>query len=197
MDTSDWIALAAVVVSVTSVVVAVIAILYARRSANSARQSADEAMRMREIEEDRRREERERWHHECEPDLPGEVDAAYRPSGGRGSEDGALHGSITVPRVYRVQADAVSGQSRRQIALEMLTKPNQPIEFMIERWPRGKTAVDTEEVVFRFWPPIEGADGTGLWTCECGRPGGGRLDGDGHWERRVKVNYRRPRMRSF
>ena len=205
MDTSNWIALASVIVAFVFGVVTVFALKYGRRSAAEARRSADhagdavvearraadEAARMREIDEDRRREERERWHRESEPDLPGEIDAEYRPSGGHGSGDGSLHGSITVHRVYRVQAEAVSGRSRHQLAIATLTRPHQPIDFMIERWPQGKSTIDTEEIVFRFWPPIEGADGAGLWACECGRPGGGSLAGDGHWERRVKVSYQR------
>lgn len=204
LDASDWIAVIAVVVAVVS---GGAAIKYARKSAVQAersadhagdavieaRRAADEAAQMRAIETDRRADEKERWHHECEPVLPGEIDASVRGSG----DTAALYGEITVARVYRVRAEAVSGASRIQLSLDMVTKPDQPIEFMIERRPQGKTTVDTEEIVFSFWPPVEGADGTGLWRCDCGRPGGGTMVGPGHWERRVKVSFRRPRLRSY
>lgn len=186
METSDWIALA-------SAIAAVAAVVYTRQSVKSARRSADEAARMRQLDEDRRGEERERWHHECEPKLPAEIDARYRSSGEDG--DGALFGEITVPRMYRVRAEAVSGASRRQLSLDTVTRPDQPIEFMIEPRPPGATTVNTEEIVFRFWPPVEDTDGTGLWSCGCGRPNGQSMSGPGHWERPVRVRFRQPNVR--
>lgn len=203
MDSSDWIALAALVVSIVS---GGAAIKYARRSADEAkrsadhagesvveaRRSADEAAKMRELEEGRRADEKERWHRDHEPDLPGEIKAKMR-RGGAG-DAGALRGEITVPGVYRVRADAVSGNASTQIALDSVTKANQPMEFMIERWAPGKTKPDTEEIVFRFWPPVEGVDGVGVWTCNCGRSVDAVDSEPGHWERRVKVIYRPSRM---
>jgi hypothetical protein len=206
MDSSDWIAVAAVVVSVVS---GGAAVWYARRSVAEAtrsadhagasvveaRRSADEAAKMRELDEGRRAEEKERWHHDHEPDLPGEIEAKFR-RGGPG-DAGALHGEITVPRLYRVRADAVSGLASTQIALDGVTKPGQAMSFMIERWSPGKARADTEEIVFRFWPPVEGVDGSGVWACNCGRPGQEAPSEPAHWERRVKVTYRRTQMRSL
>lgn len=203
MDSSDWIALVALVVSIVS---GGAAIKYARRSAVEAkrsadhagasvveaRRSADEAAKMRELEEGRRADEKERWHHDHEPDLPGEIKAKMRRSGA--GDAGALRGEITVPGVYRVRADAVAGAASTQIALDGVTKANQPMEFMIERWAPGKTKPDTEEILFRFWPPVEGVDGVGVWACDCGRSVEAVDSEPGHWERRVKVIYRPSRM---
>lgn len=206
MDASDWIALAALV---TATVTGGGAIVYARKSAHQAersanhageavveaRRSADEAARMRELDEGRRAEEKERWHHDHEPALPGEIEAKFR-RGGAG-DAGALHGEITVPWMYRVRADAVVGPASTQIALDLVTKPGQTMEFMIERWAPGKTKADTEEIVFQFWPPIEGVDGVGVWSCDCGRSVHAAPGGSAHWERRVRVKYQRPQIRSF
>jgi hypothetical protein len=147
---------------------------------------------MRELEEGRRVEEKERWHRDHEPELPGEINSKRRV--GEGGDPGGLYGEITVPRVYRVRADAVSGPMSRQIALDGVTKAGQSLEFMIEQWVPGQTKPETEEIVFRFWPPVEGTDGTGVWTCACGRAAQEAGDGPAHWERRVKVKYRRSRM---
>lgn len=192
MDTSDWIALAALMVAVAGFGVSVWAIVYSRRSAQASRDSADEATRMRELDEDRRREERERWHQEREPVLPGVIEAEYRDSPGHGPGYGALWGTISVPHAYRVRGFAVAGQSWSPLSLDSPIKPNQPIEFMIERWQPGKEMLHTDELVLRFWPPGEAEDGTAVWRCDCGRSAQETQEGHGHWERRVKVNYQQP-----
>lgn len=203
MDGSDWIALTAVVVAVLS---GGGAIKYARRSAVhsqrsadhagesvvEARRAADEAARLTRIEEERRVEERARWHHEREPDLPGEIDLEYRDSPGGSPGDGALWGTVTFPHTYQVRAFTVAGSSWSPLSLDSVTQPGRPVEFMVERWPRGKEALHTDEVVFRFWPPAVAEDGTAVWRCGCGHSVQATEEGQGHWERRVKVRYVQP-----
>lgn len=206
MDSSDWIALVALVVSIVS---GGAAIKYARRSAVEAkrsadhagesvveaRRSADEAKRMRELEEDRRREERERRHEDLAPVLPGEIDAAFKPNQRLGGGHGSLFGTIKLPRGYRVRAEAVTASgSSAELSLGMVVPPDREVEFQIEPRHPDQPAPRTEEIVFRFWPPVGDSDGVPGWSCECGRPTGGTLEGAGHWERRVKVNFRRPRL---
>jgi hypothetical protein len=100
-----------------------------------------------------------------------------------------LFASITVPRAYRVQAVAWMGNSSTQISLPLLLEPNRPYRFPIEPWPPERTRPKTQEVRFRFWPPVAGADDTDPWTCRCGRPTGEDPSGPGHWERRVPVTF--------
>lgn len=189
MDTSDWIALAAFVVAVAAAV-------FARQAVVQARRSADEAARSNEIDEDRRREEREKRHEDLAPEMPGEIDASFRPNRRLGGGHGSLFGTIKVPRGYRVKAEAVTtARSRTELSLGMVVPPDREVEFQIEPWHPEQGAPRTEEIVFRFWPPVEGADDVPSWSCGCGRPGGATLDGAGHWERRVKVTFRRPQVR--
>jgi hypothetical protein len=202
MDTSDWIAVAAVVVAVVAAGISAYAIRYARQSAVhagasvvEARRSADEAAKMRELDEDRRREERERRHEELAPDLPGEIDASFRPNQRLGGGHGSLFGTIKLPRGYRVKAEAIAtAGSRTELSLGMLVPPDREVEFQIEPRHPDQQELRMEEILFRFWPPVEGVDEVPSWSCECGRPTGGTLEGAGHWERRVKVTFRRPRL---
>lgn len=191
MDMSDLIALGAAVVAAAGLGVSVWALVYASRSAAAARDSADEAARLTRIEEERRREERQRWHHEREPDLPPEVELKYRDSPGHGPGDGALWATVTFPGTYQVRAFAMAGPSWTPLSLNSVTKPGQAVELMVERWPRGKETLHTEEILFRFWPP-EQRGGTAAWRCDCGAPVRVSEEGEGHWERRVKVTYRHP-----
>lgn len=188
MDASDWIALGAFGVSLASFVVAGIAIVYSRRAAQAARDSADEDRRLREIEADRRVDEKEHRHESLAPDLPGEIQGALRP---RTGGDGAMYGAVEVNRAYRVRAFGRAGMSLEEITLPTVTPVNEPMEFMIERWAPGRREPAVKEVVFKFWPPVEGADETSAWSCGCGRPTGETMDGPGHWEHRVLVSYYR------
>lgn len=190
MDASDWIALSALVVAAASCAVAVWAIVYARRSAQASRDSADEARRLREIGADRRTDEKEQRHEHLAPELPSELEAEFRENERLGGGHGSLFGAITIPRSYRVKAVAVMGQSRTELGLSMVVAPGREVEFQIEPWHPDQEAARTTEILFRFWPPIEGDD-VPTWGCGCGRPTGETLDGPGHWEQRVKVNYYR------
>lgn len=144
MDTGDWIAVVAVLISVASV-------YYAHRSAKAsetsagagqesaraAHESAQAARETVQIEAERRAEERERRHEDLGPPHPGEIVAELEESRGHA----ALFGSITVPRDYRVQAAAhMHGGSSTPLSLPILLEAHQPYRFMIEHWPPGQTA---------------------------------------------------------
>lgn len=203
MDTSDWIAVAAVVVAVVAAGISAYAIKYARQSAVhagasvvEARRSADEAARLREIEADRRSEEKQRRHEELGPNLPAEIEAVLgaRTFAGGG---GALYGEIQVDRMYRVQAFGRVGPSLTQLMFPSVTPAHGSVRFVIEPWVQGRVEPSVEEIVFKFWPPVEGVDRGEVWSCRCGQATGETLDGPGHWERRVKVNYYRPQDSVF
>jgi hypothetical protein len=66
------------------------------------------------------------------------------------------------------------------------------MQFAIEPWGSGREEPGTKEILFKFWPPVEGVDRGEVWSCGCGRPGGETMEGPGHWERRVKVILSRP-----
>jgi hypothetical protein len=191
MGTSDLIALAALMVAAAGLGLSVWALVYSRRSAAASRDSADEAKRLREIEAERRAEERERRHEELGPVLPGQIEAEFRENRRLGGGHGSLFGAITLPRGYRVKAEARIGRSRTELSLGMVVAPGREVEFQIEPWHPEQEKPRTDEIVFRFWPPVEGADDVSAWACGCGRPSGEAMDGPGHWEQRVKVSYYR------
>lgn len=180
MDTSDWIALAALVVAAAGFGVSVWAIVYARRS-------ADEARRMREIEADRRADEKERRHEELAPDVPAEIEAELGGAWQLGH--GSLFGSFLVGRPYRVRAFGRSGESLTPLSLPSIAPGGELIRFAIEPWSPGRNRPAIQEILFKFWPPVEGVDRGEVWSCGCGRPGGDTMEGPGHWERRVKVGF--------
>lgn len=185
MTRSDWIASAAAVAAFLGVAVALWALVYARRS-------AAEARRLRELEADRREEERQRWHEELGPDLPGEIVAEFRPHPRLGAGMGSLWGKVSFPKTYRVKAVARMGQSRTDLSVPMLVERGQTVDFEIELWHPDQERAKTDEIVFKVWPPVRDADDTPAWSCGCGRPTGESLDGEGHWGQRVKVIYEKP-----
>lgn len=208
MTTADKIALASTIVAIIATLIAVPSVLYARvaaraatdsaltgrlsaaasqESAEASRRSAEEAAKITVIETARRAEERQRLHDDLGPKPPGEIAAELH----KGSATDSLFGSITVPRGYRVIADAlyVSGGSTR-VALTSIIHPNRREDFQIEPWPPGSKHPVTKEIKFRFWPPLE-VDNLDTWTCPCGRPTGESMNGPGHWEWTVPVSYTR------
>lgn len=197
MEASDVIALAALVVAVAGLGIAaaglgiaVHAAVSAHRSAKSSARSADEAARSRVIDEERRRDEREERHDGLAPKVPAEIKAEFRPNERLGGGHGSLFGSITMPRGYRVKAEALMGQSRSELGLGMVAAPGREVELQIEPWHPDQEAPRVAEIEFRFWPPLEGDD-VPSWSCGCGRPTGETLEGRGHWEQRVRVDYYR------
>lgn len=156
-----------------------------RDSAEAARRSADEAAALNEIEAERRVEERARWHHELGPTPPGKFVAESR----KGTPTDTLVAAITVPRGYRIRAEAIFHDGGSTSAgLGNVLRPNQEAEFHFEQWPPGRKQAVTKEIWIRFWPPLDG-DNVEVWTCSCGRPTGEALDGPGHWEWTVPVVY--------
>lgn len=206
MSTSDWIALAALLVAIIGTASAT---FYARRSAKtaegaaeSARKSAAEAAALTAIEADRRVEEKEAAHDRQGPVPPAEIELEFKPNRNVGGGHGSLFATITAPRGYRVQAQAVyDNGTRTGTGLGTTVKPNQPEEFFVEHWHPDQTEPKTKELWIRFWPPLE-PDGLDVWTCPCGRPTGESLGGasgndPGHWEWRVPVVFYRPRVRTI
>lgn len=217
MDMTDTIALASAIGTGVGALIAVPSVLYARRaakagessaasgkdsaaaaraSAEASRRSAEEAARLTAIEADRRKEEKERWHHERGPTPPAEIELTLSRDPGSASE-GALFATITVPHGYRVRGFAIyDNGNQTDTGLESTLKPNQPQTFFVEHWSPGQKHPRTAKLWIRFWPPLE-PDGLEVWECPCGRPTGESLDGEGHWEWRVPIRYDRPRVRSM
>lgn len=157
------------------------------------RQQATETAAANDIELERQRLEHEAIHEDRAPKIPGVLEARLR----RTPATDFLAGSITVDRTYRVHAEARIGETRQEIALQMVLHPGRPYEFVIEKWPAGKKSAVTEEILFKFWPPLAG-DGVEVWTCPCDEPTGEDMRGSGHWQRLVAVHYERlpaPRLR--
>lgn len=201
MSKAEWIASiiggVGAVTGMVSLVVAIVAVRHSRRSADHAGRSADhageaavEARRLREIEADRRTDEKERRHEELAPDLPSEIEAEL--GGAWSAGQGTLFGSIRVDRAYRVRAYGRAGESLTLLSLPSVAAGRERVRFAIEPWAPGRDEPGTTEILFKFWPPVESVDRGEVWSCGCGRPGGETMEGPGHWERRVKVIFSRP-----
>lgn len=184
LNADNWIAIGSCIVAIVGVGTAVI---YARRSAKasansakSAEKSAEEAATISQIERDRR-------HDDLAPPHPGEIKAEEEPDARLGRGHYTAFGSITVPRDYRVKAEAWNGTALTPIDLPLLLRANQPQRFFIDRTSNGKSNVT--EIRFQFWPPVPNLDDTDAWACPCARPTGDGATGRGHWELRVPVAY--------
>ncbi|WP_227014445.1 MULTISPECIES: hypothetical protein [Nocardiopsis] len=132
---------------------------------------------------------REQRHDDLGPPHPGEIQTTTEPSRAAGQD---LFGSITVPRDYRVAATAHTGNSQCSLPLPLVLHAHVPHRFHIEHLPPGASGPRTQEVRFRFWPPIAGVDDANAWRCPCDRPTGETTEGQGHWEMRVPINHSRP-----
>ncbi|MEV7971271.1 hypothetical protein AB0O34_35550 [Sphaerisporangium sp. NPDC088356] len=201
LTTDNWIAVAGGIVALAGVFFGG---LYARRSSVSARKAADAgedaaeaARKSAEEAATISRIERERRHDDLSPPHPGEITAEW--DGARNANGTTnMVGSIAMPRDYRVQAWAWNGTALTPVSLPLLLRGNQPQQFHIEQKPRGARAIQTQEMRFRFWPPIACVDDTTAWTCPCDGPTGEDTNGPGHWELRVQVTYAgRPRIHGF
>jgi hypothetical protein len=148
-------------------------------SAVAAREAAREAA-------DVGRMEREREHDRLSPGPVPTIDAVlvWNPE----SLARNLFGTVTVPRDYRVLAEAVHrGGVRMPLGLDRVLHAGRPYRFHIERWPVGRTEPEMAYVAFRFWVPADGDD-VEAWKCPCDRAmieGGER----GHWEWRAPISY--------
>lgn len=205
MEAADWAAWVAALTGIAALVVSVLAyvrsgtsISEAKRSADQAERSADhageaveEARQLREIEADRRKEERQRRHDDLAPRVPEEFEVEFVPNSLRGDGYGDLFVTLTAnDRSYRARAFAQQGASSTERSLgTLVVEARQTVRLHLEPWHAEQQEPVTDVVVLKFWPPVEGPDGTSVWECGCGRPGGAVMDGAGHWERRVKVSY--------
>ncbi|MFB9880969.1 hypothetical protein ACFFMN_23775 [Planobispora siamensis] len=101
-----------------------------------------------------------------------------------------LAGTITLPRRYRVQAEARWGCFfSTHLHLPDFAEGRQ--EFFIEHWKDVQETPVTDLVVIRLWPPVDG-DEPNPWSCPCGGPTGETLSGPGHWEVRIPIDYTHP-----
>lgn len=201
MNSSDWIALAALLVAVAGTGSAT---FYARRSAKtaedaaaSARKSADEAAALTAIEADRRREEKDRWHHELAPSLPNEIVATLEKGPyNQYSVIGAL--TLAGTKAYRVDAEALFVRGGgTPVSLPLVLEPGAHT-FHIEHWAPDQEFPAVGAIAFKFWAPVE-QDETELWDCPCGQPTAETAGRGGHWTRTIRVAFKddRPRLRSI
>ncbi|MGN9804471.1 hypothetical protein [Micromonospora sp. L32] len=179
---------------VAAVGVGIPAVVAARRSARAGEESAQAAKDAARGAADVARIERAREHARLAPPAPPEIKAEIEDHPRLGADGAGLFGSITVPRDYRVKAEAVSGNARSPISLPLLLRAGTH-SFEIEKWPRGREEPQTEFVLVRFWPPAE-VDEVEHWTCPCDRPIADG-DGPGHWEWRVPLDYYNPIVSIF
>ncbi|MEU8278396.1 hypothetical protein ACFYOK_35580 [Microbispora bryophytorum] len=189
LNADNWIAVAAGGIGLAGVVIAWRALVHARRSAESADESAKAAQRSAEEAATISRIERDRRHDDLAPPHPGEIQAEEESDTRLGAGHYNVFGSITVPRDYRVRAQAWNGTSLTPIALPLLLRANQPYRFHLDRLREGVTSGNPTEIRFRFWPPVPDLDDTDAWTCPCSRPAGTDVDARGHWELRVPIAY--------
>lgn len=173
----------------------------ARRSAKAAEDSARAGEQAAEAAQASARQaaeavriEREREHARLGPGPVPEIEAKlevnprYGPGGPR-----ALFGEVTVPRDYRVRAEAVmAGGGYTSMSLPLLLHAGHPYRFAIEQWAPDRKKPQAEHVLFRFWPPAEGDD-VNPWACPCGRPAAdGAVSEHGHWEWLAPIRFVSP-----
>ncbi|WP_433225817.1 hypothetical protein [Microtetraspora malaysiensis] len=113
----------------------------------AAQKSADEAATMSQIEQERRKDEREHLHRDLHP-----TDQTVVESFLKGSARQNLFGSLTVKREVRGHAETVLGPNARGpvTGLPLLLLPNRAYEFHIEDWRDGQTKPQVDEIVFKF-----------------------------------------------
>jgi hypothetical protein len=97
---------------------------------------------------------------------------------------------VEAPRTYRVRAVARVGHASWALGVPPVLHANRrTAKVEVEEWPPSRDRPEAQEIVLRFWPPVD-VDQVEHWTCRCGRP----LDGDaasglaGHWEVIVPVD---------
>lgn len=155
------------------------------RSAEAAQASADEAATVNKIE-------REREHDRLGPGPVPTIVTTLEDSARGKSLPRNLFGTMTVPRDYRVVAEAVMrGGARTPLGLDRLVHAGRTYRFHIEHWPPGRTEPEVDHIAFRFWVPTE-TDQVEGWTCPCDRP---MVEGAdrGHWEWRAPISFKPPR----
>jgi gas vesicle protein len=162
------------------------------RSAKAAEASARAAEESARDVRDQVRIEREREHERLGPGPVPSIETELETNP-RLSTSRHLFGTLTVPRDYRVRAEAVTkGGSRTGLTLPALLHAGRSCRFHIEQWLPGRNEPEVEHILFRFWPPTD-ADEVEAWKCPCPRR---PVDGDerGHWEWRAPVQYERGPM---
>lgn len=159
----------------------------ARDSAAAAWDSAREAAAVTAIE-------RAREHDRLGPGAPppSGIPSDLGPKQRDSVVPATLFGTITVPRDYRVRAEAVTDNSHSPIGLPLLLRANQPYRFAIEGWPPDRTEPRAQAVRVRFWPPAD-IDDVDRWTCPCDRPASEETDrSPGHWVWLAPIQYEPP-----
>ncbi|MFF5075786.1 hypothetical protein ACFY36_01960 [Actinoplanes sp. NPDC000266] len=153
------------------------AAITSRRSAEYAGESADHAKVSAEASSRLTEAELQRDHRELRPEPSGEF---VRIRNNRTQKVNIFY-RCTLPRTYRVKADALtSGGARSPLNVDLVVPGGIPQDIFI-----GEAALPLpQSLEFRFWPPIEGDAGE-FWRCPCAR----QADSNGapHWVHAVVV----------
>ncbi|MEH1058343.1 hypothetical protein V6U89_24425 [Micromonospora sp. CPCC 206171] len=152
------------------------------RSADAAQESARQAAEVARME-------REREHDRLSPGPVPHMNVELESNPRGASLPRTLFGVVSVPRDYRVRAEAViEGGGHTALGLPLLLHAGRSYRFTIEQWPPGRMNPQVEFVLFRFWVPVEEIDKVAGWDCPCDRP---MIDGSdrGHWEWRAPIQY--------
>ncbi|MFG6197781.1 hypothetical protein [Nonomuraea sp. JJY05] len=186
MDADTWAAIAAIA-AIAADVVAVVALYFAVTSARAAKESAKQAKAVARVEEERRAEERERWHEELKPPYPGKIETEVHGA--------SLYGYLpALPRDYLIRVglcDERRSGSTFRFQPQVRVTADLRHRFPIDAWPSKVPSRFVAAV--KFWCPDLDDDDTGplSWTCPCGRSGlsssyvldaDDQLSGNGHWE---------------
>jgi hypothetical protein len=133
---------------------------------------------------------REHEHDLLHPEPVVEFDVDT-PSDADHSGQSTLVASITVPRDYRVYAEAVGEAARWPLNLPALLRANQPYRFEIDTWRSSQPRA--QELRLLFWTPDDSDENAEVeaWDCPCGRDTVyGDLDSP-HWKWRAPLAYPR------
>jgi hypothetical protein len=149
----------------------------AQRSAEAAETAAAAAVQTARVS-------REHEHDLLHPDPVVDFEFEAAPDADHSGQSTVV-GSVTVPRDYRVYAEAIGDAARWPLNLPTLLRANQPYRFEIGQSSR--------ELRLLFWPPDDGDGGDDenadveAWACPCGRDAAyGDLDSP-HWQWRAAV----------
>jgi hypothetical protein len=174
-----------------SIVGAVYATRLGRRSAEAAEASVNSADRAADAAKDSARSaaqvataELERDHESWRPPMG---TAAFTRIRNDRTRNMNLFLEFSLPRSYRIEGDAITGESRSTLSIA----PGPAVEggrlvriFVDELLPQNQHQAAPQLLRFRIWPPVDG-DAGDYWTCPCGR--NTSPEGQPHWEWSVPV----------
>jgi hypothetical protein len=178
---------------VVAVIVAIFSVRAARGSERNSKKSAEAATESAATAKESLRRQGEQEHDRLAPMRPGVLTVKRKAGSGR---YGTWVVTVSFNRDYRVEA------IRRGHLLGMAEAPTSranlgPVvhggreyEFEIEPALPDVEGLNTAEVEFRVWPPIDG-DPVSVWSCPCERPSDPA--GPPHWAFTEPVERKRIR----